>query len=147
MATFRQALASDECAVVLRAGGDPQVIRGPGSVRRFHRWRQVKVVGLSPYPIDVLDVHVVTSDGEEVVVSASAEGQVVDPVAAATRVVDYRKATRLILETAIRALATKRPVADIRERTSELESAVGQAVAEAVEDWGIAVSSITLRPA
>src|SRR5438132_1525583 len=49
MPVFRRVLGSEECAVVLRRHGEPLLIRGPGAVRTFYRWRQVSVVNLSPF--------------------------------------------------------------------------------------------------
>ena len=145
MSLFERALAADECAVVVHRSRDPELIRGPGSVRTFNRWKQVTVVDLAPFPIDVLEEDVAASDGEAVTVRGSAEGQVADPVAAATRVVDYREAARLIVQTAIRSAVKERPASGLRRQRAEVEAAVGEAVTRAVRDWGLVVSSLRLE--
>jgi hypothetical protein len=142
---FRRVLTGDECAVVVRCGGDLRLIRGPGSVRTLNRWTRVTVVDPGPFSIDVLDENVVSKDGEALMVHGAAEGQVTDPIAAATRVVDYKGATRQIFQTAIRAAAKERLSSAIRDTPMELESAVAQLVSEAVDSWGVVVSSLSLH--
>jgi len=145
VAVFRRVLTSDESAVVVHRGADPELIRGPGSVRTFQRWRRVTVVSLKPFGVDVLDDDLVAGDGEPITASGSARAQVADPVAAATRVVDYRQAIRQIFRTAIRAAVKERPGGELRERAEEVRSAVEQVVVEAVGEWGIVVSSLNLH--
>jgi hypothetical protein len=145
MAYFRRLLTGDECAVVSDGKRAPQLIRGPGNVWTYGRWKRVTIVDLRPFTLDVLDDDVPMRNGEAITASASAEAQVVDPVAAATRVVDYEKATRLILQTAIRGVVKERPVSGLRGKESEVESAVERLVSQAVGDWGVVVSSLGLR--
>jgi regulator of protease activity HflC (stomatin/prohibitin superfamily) len=142
---FRRVLSVDECAVVLDGRHDPQLIRGPRTIRTYGRWRRVTIVALRPFTVAVLDDDVPTRDGVAITASGSAEAQVVDPVAAATRVVDYEKATRLVLHTAIRGVVKERPVSEVPGNESELESAVEQLVSHTVGDWGIVLSSLALR--
>ena len=140
MAVFLRCLTADECAVVVRRRGPPRVIHGPGCLRTWRRWRRVVVVDMRPFRVEVADGHVVGRYGEEIRAHASAEGKVVDPVAAATRVVDYRKATRQILEAAVRAAAKECSRSDLRN--PDTESKVEQNVREAVSRWGVTVSSL-----
>jgi hypothetical protein len=65
--------------------------------------------GSEAVSVEVLDENVVSKDGEALTVGGAAEGQVADPIAAATRVVDHKNATRQIFQTAIRAAVKERP--------------------------------------
>jgi len=143
MPVFRRVLGSEECAVVLRRHGDPLLIRGPGSVRTLYRWRQVSVVNLRPFVAHAVDTHVMTNDGVAVTVRGQLQGQVVDPVAAALKVVDYEDATRQILHTAIRALVMERSSAELNEGR-QLDPHVADEAVDAVRRWGVAVLSLSL---
>jgi regulator of protease activity HflC (stomatin/prohibitin superfamily) len=142
MPVFRRALASEECAVVLRRHGEPLLIRGPGSVRTFYRWRRVSVVSLRPFVVNAVDTDVTSADGVAMTVRGEVQGQVVDPAAAALKVVDYEDATRLILQTAMRALVMERSSAELKAG-QQLQSHVAGEVADAVRSWGVVVSSLS----
>src|SRR5262249_27592215 len=94
---------------------------------------------MSSFRVDVAEENVVGGDGDSVTAHASAEGKVVDPVAAATRVVDFKNATRQVLETAVRGAVKKDPDP---LGNPDIESKVEQTVREAVGSWGVAVSSV-----
>jgi SPFH domain / Band 7 family len=143
MSVFRRVLAGDECAIVLRRRGEPLLIRGPGSVRTFYRWRQVTVVNLSPFVARALDIDVKTSDGIPVRVSGELRARVVDAVAAALKVVDYEDATQKILHTAMRGLVMGQSIAELREAGRQLDSQLTDTVTDSVRDWGIAVTSLS----
>ena len=131
--------------MVVGPGRERRLIRGPATVWTYGRWKRVTVVDLKPFRVEVLDDNVVTNDGVTVSASGSAEAQVVDPLAAATRVVDYEQATRLILHTAIRGVVKELPGSPLREMTSDVESSVEQLVSEAASAWGVVVSALDLR--
>ena len=120
---------------------EPEVIRGPGSVRTFQRWKRVVVVGLRPFSVDVLENDIATKDGAGLTIGGSVEAQVVDPVAAAIRVVDYRDATRQMFRTAIRAAAKEGSAA----APADVEAEVARILTEALGDWGLVVSSVRLE--
>jgi regulator of protease activity HflC (stomatin/prohibitin superfamily) len=138
---FRRTLGSEECAVVLRRHGEPLLVRGPGSVRTFYRWRQVSVVNLSPFVANAVDTNVTTNDGVAVTVRGELEGQVDDPVAAALKVVDYEDATRQILHTAVRALVMERSSAELSEGRQP-HPHVADEVVDALRSWGVVVLSL-----
>jgi regulator of protease activity HflC (stomatin/prohibitin superfamily) len=142
MAVFRRVLGSDECAVVLRRDRQPLLIRGPGAVRTLYRWRQVSVVNLSPFMVNVVDRDVTSNDGVAMTVRGELQGQVVDPVAAALQVVDYQDATREILRTAMRALVLRRSSAELNEGRQP-HPQVADEVVGAVRGWGIVVLSLS----
>src|SRR3954469_23577882 len=98
MSMFRRHLSADECAVIVKRSSEPELLRGPRSVRTFWRWKRVMVVDRKPFAIDIPPETVLAQADAPVMVSARIEGQVVDPVAAALNVVDYRKATRILAQ-------------------------------------------------
>lgn len=142
MPVFRRVLGSDECAVVLRRHVEPLLIRGPGSVRTFYRWRQVIFVSLSPFVVSAVDTDVTANDGVAMTVRGELQGQVVDPVTAALKVADYEAATRQILHTAMRALVMKRSSAELDEE-GQLQPHVADEVVDAVGSWGVVVLSLS----
>jgi regulator of protease activity HflC (stomatin/prohibitin superfamily) len=93
MPFVKRVLAPSERAVVVRPGREPQLIGGPGPVWVFRRWKRVIVVDTSPFPVEVMDNDVVASDGVALALKGSATAQVLDPVAAAIQIADYRRAT------------------------------------------------------
>jgi regulator of protease activity HflC (stomatin/prohibitin superfamily) len=142
MSIFRRVLGSEECAVVLRRQGDPLLIPGPGSVRTFCRWRRVSVVSLSPFAVDAVDTDVTTNDGVAKTVRGELQARVVDPVAAIVETVDYEGSTRMVLQTAMRALVMKHSSAELR-LGRQVHPPVADEVADAVRNWGVVVSSLT----
>ena len=127
---------------MLRRHGEPQLIHGPGSVRTFYRWRQVSFVNLSPFVKNAIDTNVTTNDGVVMAVRGELQGQVVDPVAAAVKVVDYEDATSQILHTAMRALVMKRSSAELNEGR-QLHPSVEDEVVDAARSWGVVVLSLS----
>jgi regulator of protease activity HflC (stomatin/prohibitin superfamily) len=147
MSVFRRLLSPDECAVVVKRGREPQLVRGAGSVRTFGRWKRVVVVDRKPFVLDIPPETVMAKAGVPVTVSARVEGQIVDPVTAALKVVDYEDATRTIARTAIRAVMKDHPASDLASASGELEAAFVQAVENAAESWGVSLLSGTLHTA
>jgi len=141
---FKRPLAPDECAVVVRRGREPELIHGPGSVRTFQRWRRVLVVSLAPFSIEVVESNVVAKDGVPLTVRGRMVAQVVDPVPAATRVLDYVDATRKMLQTAIRVAVKERPSPELLDDSSELGTDVTQRLTDALGKWGLVVSSASV---
>lgn len=127
---------------MLRRHGEPLLIRGPGSVRTFYRWRQVSCVNLSPFVVNAIDSDVTTNDGVAMEVRGELHGQVVDPIAAALKVVDYEDATRLLLHTAMRGLVMERSSAELNEGR-QLHPHVADEVVDGVRSLGVAVSSLS----
>jgi regulator of protease activity HflC (stomatin/prohibitin superfamily) len=141
---LRRMLSEDECAVVVRRGKAPRLVRGPGSVQTFWRWRRVTVVRMRPFRVVVRLDGVLAEDEVPLRVSGQIAGQVIDPVAAAVNVVDYQDATRMIAETAIRALLKEQRSDDLVAAPSEFEVGLGGEIERAVRSWGLVVLSVTL---
>ena len=144
MPVFRRSLSSEECAVIVERRREPVLIRGPGSVRTFQRWKRVIVVDLRPFALAFPPDEVISSDGVAIEAGGSVEGRAVDPVAAAVKVVDYKEATRMIAETAVRALVKERQAATFQGDLGELEAELLGTVERHVRDWGVEVSSVRL---
>jgi hypothetical protein len=92
----------------------------------------VKVVDLTPFVVSFHDMNVTANDGVAVGVSAEVEGQVIDPVAAALKVVDYKDATKQVTQAEARAVVMERPASEPRDAGLDLESVVSDIVADAV---------------
>jgi len=142
MPIFSRVLGSEECAVVLRRGDEPLLIRGPGPVRTFYRWRQVSVVSLAPFAVNAVDTDVTTNDGVAMMVGGELQAQVVDPVAAVVRVVNYEDATKVVLRTAMRAHVMQRSSAELKEGR-QVEAPVAKEITDVARSWGLVVSSLT----
>ncbi len=137
-------LSEHECAVVVRRAHVTQLVRGPGSVRTFWRWKRVVVVDLRPFRFEIPPTDVVTTDRVPLSVTGTLEGRVVDPEAAVVKVVDYKNATKFIAETAIRAALKEWHSAERESTSTRLEATVLETVVPAAQSWGVAVSSASL---
>lgn len=137
-------MSENECAVVVHSARPPELVRGPSSVRTFWRWKRVVFVDLRPFAVDVQPTELLTKDHVVMSVNAKAEARVVDPVAAALQVVDYKDATRMVTETAIRAVLKSRGSDELGSPSGEIESLVVAEVDSATRSWGVAVSSAAI---
>jgi regulator of protease activity HflC (stomatin/prohibitin superfamily) len=144
MSRLGHVLSEYECAVVLHRARPPVLVRSPGSVRTFWRWKRVVFVDLRPFAVDVLPTEMLTKDHVALSVSAKVGGSVIDPVAAALRVVDYEEATKMVAETAIRAVLKERPSDELGSVSAEVEAAVVEGIGPAAQSWGVAVSSASI---
>jgi len=145
VSVFRRLLSADECAVIVKRGREPRLVSGPDSVRMFWRWKRVVIVDRKPFAVEIAPETVTAKADVPVTVSARVEGQVVDPVAAALKVVDYEDATRMIARTAIRAVVKDHSSSDLACASAELQKSFVEAVDEAAQNWGVSVLSGTLH--
>jgi regulator of protease activity HflC (stomatin/prohibitin superfamily) len=146
VAFFNRSLAQKEAAVVIRGQGkSPIVFEGPGSIRTFGRWKQMVFVDLRPLTVEFTALDVLTKDGVRLCVHGSIDAQVVRAVEAATKVVDYRKGTSQIAETAVRASLRERPSSDVVDRLPDIEREVLGVIRGAVVAWGVSVSAVRVR--
>jgi regulator of protease activity HflC (stomatin/prohibitin superfamily) len=113
-------------------------------VRTFARWKRVVFIDLRPLALDIPPKEVLMKDHVPVTVSAKVGGRVVDPVAAALKVVDYKDATKMIAETAIRAVLEERRSDELGSASATVEAAVVEEIDQAAQSWGVAVSSASL---
>ncbi len=103
-------------------------------------------VDLRPLTVDFTAADVPTTDGLRLGVHGSVEAQVVRAVDAATKVVDYRKATSQIAETAVRASLRERPSSDVVERRPDVERELLDLIRDAAAEWGVSVTAVRIRP-
>jgi regulator of protease activity HflC (stomatin/prohibitin superfamily) len=101
-------------------------------------------VNLAPFSLEVVESNVVAKDGVPLTVGGRMVAQVVDPVRAATRVVDYVDATRKMLQTAIRAAVRDRPSPELSRDTAALGTDVIERLTDALGKWGLVVSSASV---
>ena len=134
-------LSEHECAVVFQGPKKRLLVRGPGSVRSFGRWKRVVIVDLRPFVLDVALTGLLTGDGVPVSVSGSLDGQVLDPDAAVAKVVDYKKATMIMAETVIRSALMECNLGDRESAVTRLDAAVIATAAPNALDWGVAIWS------
>jgi regulator of protease activity HflC (stomatin/prohibitin superfamily) len=146
MAILNRKLEADEAAVIVQGSGKPPLlVSGPAFVRTFGRWRQMNFVDLRPLTLEVSAANVSTKDHVSVNVRVDVDARVVDPVEAATKVVDYAQATRQIAETAVRGLFRERLSGGLDEQRTEVEAELLAQVAPAVEAWGVSVSVLRIQ--
>jgi hypothetical protein len=69
------------------------IVNGPASVRTFWRWRRIIFVDLKQLTLHTALADVATEDGRPPRARANISARVVSPINAATRVVDYSRAT------------------------------------------------------
>jgi len=86
-----------------------------------------------------------TKDGVHLAVRGVVDAQVVNAVEAATRVVDYSRATSQIGESALRAVFRQWLSEDLPDRMAEVEAALLDEVKSAVASWGVAVSAVHIQ--
>lgn len=137
-------LSEHECAVVVQRARPPHLVRGPGSVRTFARWKRVVLVDLRPFALDIPPGEMLTKDHVPLTVSAKVGGRVVDPVAAAVEVVDYKDATKMVAETAIRAALKERQSDELGSASVEFDASVVKVIDPLAQSWGVAISSASL---
>jgi SPFH domain / Band 7 family len=140
---WSQTLGAGEAAVIVRSRGRPPlVVTGPASVRVFGRWKQMIFVDLRARTFDFSTTDALTQDGVRLTIRGSVDAQVLSPVDAATKVVDYRKATCLIAETALRGSLPSWLASDVAERGADLERELLEQVRPIVREWGVLVSAV-----
>jgi regulator of protease activity HflC (stomatin/prohibitin superfamily) len=133
-----------ERGVMFRLGKPLDPPRGPGRVWVIPGVDQLVLVDLRPMTIDVPPLDVVTKDGAPVSVSLRVRAQVVEPTEAVMRVVDWKEATSMLAETALRAILKDRSQHEALHERGQLESALRETIAEAAASWGVNVSAVEL---
>src|SRR6266852_5206531 len=141
MSVLSRQLKADESVVIVQTQGRlPLLVKGPGSVRTFWRWRRMIFVDLKPLTLRISADDVVTKDGVHLDVCGDVDARVVSPVDAATKVVDYSQATCQFTEAALRNLFRGWLSTDLAARLAEAEAQLLDDVRSAAESWGVSVS-------
>jgi regulator of protease activity HflC (stomatin/prohibitin superfamily) len=102
-------------------------------------------VDLRSAPLDVPAHEVITHDGVPVVVGATVTLQVLNPLLALTRVVDYRQATVQLVQAALRDVVAATALRELLLDQEAMREALAQFVDARAEPWGIRVTSVDLR--
>jgi regulator of protease activity HflC (stomatin/prohibitin superfamily) len=85
---------------------------------------------------------VITRDGVPVRVSAAVQFQVVDPVLAVTRVVDYRESTAQLVHAALRDVVARMGLRDLLLDQEAVRDALARFMEARTEPWGIRITSV-----
>lgn len=131
-----------ERAVVLRLGRrGPVLAPGLHYVLPFGIDRLTRVdLRSRPLPVDAHEV--ITHDGVPVRVSTVAHLQVLNPLLAVTRVVDYRAAAGQLVHAALREVVAARGLREVLLDQADLRDALSRFVEARMEPWGVAVTAI-----
>jgi regulator of protease activity HflC (stomatin/prohibitin superfamily) len=156
------AIAGGSCALIALASG-LRVIREyqRGVVLRFGRrgpllepgLRYILPLGidrltkvdLRSAPLEVPAHEVITHDGVPVRVSAAVHLQVLNPLLAVTRVVDYRSSTALIVHAALRDVVAATGLRELLLNGEATRDALSRFVDGRTEPWGLHITSVDIE--
>ena len=102
-------------------------------------------VDLRSAPLEVPAHEVITHDGVPVRVSAAVHLQVLNPLLAVTRVVDYRVSTAQIVHAALRDVVAGAGLRELLLNGEAVRDALARFVDARTEPWGIRVTSVDLE--
>jgi hypothetical protein len=122
--TVRRCLSASECGVVVSRHHEPRLVRGPGSVRTFWRWKRVVVIDLGTLTLETVEEDVRTSDDAPVTIELRIGTRVTDPLAAALKAADYRQATRQMVRVVSRVVVGDFLRDQLASEYQQIESAI-----------------------
>jgi regulator of protease activity HflC (stomatin/prohibitin superfamily) len=102
-------------------------------------------VDLRSAPLEVPAHEVITHDGVPVRVSAAVHLQVVNPLLAVTRVVDYRQSTAQLVHAALREVVAATGLRELLLNQEAMRTALAHFVDARTEPWGIRITSVDLE--
>jgi regulator of protease activity HflC (stomatin/prohibitin superfamily) len=102
-------------------------------------------VDLRSAPLEVPAHEVITHDGVPVRVSAAVHLQVLNPLLAVTRVVDYRVSTAQIVHAAMRDVVAGAGLRDLLLNGEAIRDALARFVDSRTEPWGIRITSVDVE--
>ncbi len=102
-------------------------------------------VDLRSAPLEVPAHEVITHDGVPVRVSAAVHLQVVNPLLAVTRVVDYRQSTAQLVHAALRDVVASTGLRELLLNQEAMRTALAHFVDARTEPWGIRITSVDLE--
>jgi hypothetical protein len=102
-------------------------------------------VDLRSAPLEVPAHEVITHDGVPVRVSATVHLQVLNPLLAVTRVLDYRRSTAQVTHAALRDVIAGTGLRDLLLNQEAMRGAMARFVDARIEPWGIGVTSVDLE--
>lgn len=145
LAAGLRVIAEYERGVVLRLGRR-RPLRDPGlrfivpfGVDRLTR------VDLRSSLLEVTALEVITREGVPLTLSASVHLQVLNPILAVTRVIDYRRSTTRLVEAALREVVGHTLLRTVLVEPELVREALGSFVDARTEPWGIRITEIDVR--
>jgi len=102
-------------------------------------------VDLRSAPLEIPAHEVITHDGVPVRVSAAVHLQVVNPLLAVTRVVDYRQSTAHLVHAALRDVVAATGLRELLLNQAAMRDALARFVDARTEPWGIRITSVDLE--
>lgn len=138
-------IAEYERGVVLRLGRR-RPLRDPGVrfIIPFGVDRLIRV-DLRSSLLEVPALEVITHEGVPVQLSASVHLQVLNPVLAVTRVIDYRRSTSRLVQAGLREVVGHAPLRTLLVEPEAVREALSSFVDVRTEPWGIRITEIDVR--
>ncbi len=102
-------------------------------------------VDLRSAPLDVPAHEVITHDGVPVRVSAAVHLQVLNPLLAVTRVVDYQRSTTQLVHAALRDVVASTGLRELLLNGEAVREALARFVDARAEPWGVRVTSVDVE--
>ncbi len=133
-----------ERAVVFRFGRYVGV-RGPGWIVVLPYIETYRVVDLRTQTVDVPKQEVMTKDNIVLMIDAVIYLRVVDPAKAVLKVDDYKKASRLFIQSMIRDLVGSMEIEELVANVDELNQKLKEELSKTAIDWGIEVVSVQIK--
>ncbi len=133
-----------ERAVVFRFGHFVG-LRGPGWTFILPFVENYVKVDLRTQTLDVAPQKVITKDNIEVQIDAVVYLKVVDPAKAVLNVQDYKTASILYVESAIREMAGRMTAEEIISNVEEINQKLQADLQRIAKDWGVQIVSVELK--
>ena len=134
-----------ERGVVLRLGRrGPVLSPGLRAIFPFGIDRLLRV-DLRATSVDITGHEVISRDGVPVRVSVTAQYQVLNPLLAVTRVVDYRAATTALVGAALRDVVSRSGLRDLLVDQDSVRAALTLFVDARSEPWGVRVTAVDVQ--
>jgi regulator of protease activity HflC (stomatin/prohibitin superfamily) len=102
-------------------------------------------VDLRSAPLEIPAHEVITHDGVPVHVSAAVHLQVLNPLLAVTRVLDYRQSTGQLVHAALRDVVGRTTLRELLLNQEAMREALARFLDVRTEPWGIRVTSVDLE--
>jgi regulator of protease activity HflC (stomatin/prohibitin superfamily) len=102
-------------------------------------------VDLRSAPLEIPAHEVITHDGVPVHVSAAVHLQVLNPLLAVTRVLDYRQSTGQLVHAALRDVVGRTGLRELLLNQEAMREALARFLDVRTEPWGIRVTSVDLE--
>lgn len=102
-------------------------------------------VDLRSAPLEIPPHEVITHDGVPVRVSAAVHLQVLNPLLAVTRVVDYKQSTAQLVHAALRDVVAGNGLRELLLNGEEIRDSLAAFVNDRTEPWGIRITSVDIE--